>query len=365
MRRLVVGASAVMGILILLGVLADASENVADESPPEAAPESPPKAAAAATPTPVSLTRPLVLTYYFYWYDAATGGHLQESTLKHHPPQTPAAAWHSVAWHRKELADMAAAGIDVVLPVFWGSGSAEDRWSTEGLAVLATAWDQLRAEGVNPPKIGLFFDTTIIDQRNLTTGAGKAWFYQNFAEFFRRVPSRMWAAAAQGPIIFLFISNWTAAVDQTTFDYVYEHFTADFGVRPYMVREVSWDYPILRWEGKERVWDYQNPVVTENSYLWAGSIHGFVDRGGVAVVGPGYDDRHIPDRGGGRATERDDGRFYIEQFRKAIAARKSMLVIETWNELHEGSGISETREFGRKYIDLTRQLSAEYKASWR
>lgn len=355
-RKVMVGAVVVVGMLVILEAISDQAKNssIGGGVPSDAAP----------TPTPASLNRPLVLTYYFYWYDALTGGHLEEPTLRHHPPDGPAQNWYSEAWHKKELTDMVAAGIDVVLPVFWGSGNAEDKWSTEGLSALASAWDHLRTGGANPPRIGMFLDTTIVKQRDLTTENGRAWFYQNFREFFERIPRRMWSEVAGGPIIFLFTSDWAAAVDQSTFDYAYEHFQADFGVRPYIVREVSWDYPILRWERGERVRDYQHPIVTENSYLWAGSIHGFVDRGGVAVVGPGYDDRHIPSRGGGRLMERRDGQFYLEEFGKAIKAHKPLLVIETWNEFHEGSGISETREFGRQYIELTRRLADEYKASW-
>jgi hypothetical protein len=41
-----------------------------------------------------------------------------------------------------------------------------------------------------------------------------------------------------------------------------------------------------------------------------------------------------------------------------------MLAIETWNEFHEASGIAETKEYGRQYIDLTRQLTDKYRASF-
>ncbi|HEX2036597.1 MAG TPA: hypothetical protein VHS99_20635, partial [Chloroflexota bacterium] len=153
-----------------------------------------------------------------------------------------------------------------------------------------------------------------------------------------------------------------AAMDQTTFDFVYERFAADFGVRPYLVREVSWDYPILRWERGQRVWDRARPIATDNSYLWAASIHGYVDRGGVAAVGPGYDDHLIPGRGGGTIVDREGGAFYRRAFEAAIASGKPLLAIETWNEIHEGSGISQTVEFGRTYLDLTRRLAAAFHA---
>jgi len=38
-------------------------------------------------------------------------------------------------------------------------------------------------------------------------------------------------------------------------------------------------------------------------------------------------------------------------------------MIETWNELHEGTGISATKEYGRRYINFTAQNTAHWKAS--
>jgi hypothetical protein len=313
-----------------------------------------------ATPSPVPPERRLIMTFYFYWYDAITGGHLEEwSGLKQHLPEEPLPSWRNLDWHKKEFTDMAWAGIDVVLPVYWGFENPADAWSYEGLDVMAKAWVELREEGINPPDIGMFFDTTIINSRDLTTQEGKEYFYANFRDFFSRIPRDQWALINGRPVVFLFIANFAAAVNQTTFDYVYEQFEADFGVRPYIVREVSWDYRILRWEGDEAVRDYTRAIQTENSYLWAASIHGFVDWGGVAAIGPGFDDRGVPGRGG-TVTDREGGEFYCRHFEAAIASGKPLLVIETWNELHEGSGISETIEFGRQYLELTRELAEKF-----
>lgn len=51
----------------------------------------------------------------------------------------------------------------------------------------------------------------------------------------------------------------------------------------------------------------------------------------------------------------------FQNFGKAIESDKRMVVIETWNEIHEASGIGETVEYGRQYIDLTRALVDEFK----
>lgn len=312
----------------------------------------------AATPTPPS-GAPLLLTYYFYWYDSTTGGHLQPEVMRNHFPDTPAPTWRSVAWQEKQLADMASAGIDGALAVYWGFDRPQDEWSDAGLTVMAEAYRQLKQRGQAAPHIGMFLDTTIVAMRDLTSDSGKEWFYGNFKHFFSRVPRDEWQLVGGRPVAFLFTSDFTQAFNQATFDYVYQHFQADFGVRPYIVREVSWDHPFDSWFNGERNWNDSIGIVTDSSYLWAASIHGFVDRGGVAAVGPGFDDSLVPGRAG-TVTDRKNGDFYRSAFDSAIASGKSMIAIETWDEMHEASGICESLEYGRQYIDITRAEAGRF-----
>jgi len=51
------------------------------------------------------------------------------------------------------------AGIDIVLPVYWGD-SGNLTWSISGLKKLVEACQTLKSEGVNPPRIGMFYDTS-------------------------------------------------------------------------------------------------------------------------------------------------------------------------------------------------------------
>lgn len=308
--------------------------------------------------------RTLALTYYFYWYDSTTGAHLTESSgLPYHLPATPAPTWRQTAWHARQFSDMAAAGIDIALPVYWGADRPLDPWSIGGLPVMAQAWQQLTDAGKPTPKLGLFYDTTILSGRDLRTATDQAYFYQSIRDYFSRLPKTTWALVNGRPVIFLFLSDFVNGVDQSTFDYLYSHFEADFGVRPYIVRELSWDYAILRRVNGKPVRDFQQPITTDNAYLWGAAMHGYnpYAHGDVAAVGPGYDERKIPGRAG-FVQPRNNGAFYTTAFQQATASSKPMVVIETWNELHEGSGIEETVEFGRQYIDLTTQLLRDFRA---
>lgn len=171
-----------------------------------------------------------------------------QTTPSSHPPDAYLSnySWTEVAWHRRELLDMIAAGIDIALPVYWGS-SQEAYWSVPGLQNLVAAEQQLIGEGIAPPRIGMFYDTTALQQQSggakpdLTTPAGKALFYDMIADFYHLVPPDLWARVDGRPLIWLYTSEYVAAYNQGTFDYAAQHFQDDFGVAPYIIQEVSWD----------------------------------------------------------------------------------------------------------------------------
>src|SRR5207245_5122590 len=78
------------------------------------------------------ISKPTVLTYYYYWYDAATGSHLgPNQPLPTHPPPNPLPRRHNVSWHSRQLSALTPAGIDNALPGSRGSGRGGGR--TEGV----------------------------------------------------------------------------------------------------------------------------------------------------------------------------------------------------------------------------------------
>lgn len=76
------------------------------------------------------------------------------------------------------------------------------------------------------------------------------------------------------------------------------------------------------------------------------------------TVIPGYDDTKI--RKPGLKVERYDGQSYIIQWEAAIAANPDWILITSWNEWHEGSEIEPSVEDGRKYLELTRKMTARF-----
>ncbi len=302
----------------------------------------------------------LLVTYYFYWYDISTNAHITYAggadALTDHPVNMENFSYKNVSWHRQELLDMIDAGIDIVIPVYWGD-TRNLSWAVQGIEKLVEAWQFLKAEGIDPPKIGMFYDTTSLkyedslkepESPDLTTNFGKEFFYKLIRDFFSLVPPEMRARINGKPYVGLYSANWAEKHDQSTFDFADQRFSTDFGGNDlYIVREISW-----------------TNANSENIYAWGAALGGIKAYGTIAI-GPGYDDRVVP----GRTTpvrEREDGQFYIDNWNQALVRgaldnAMNIVLIETWNEFHEGTDIAHTREYGRQYIDLTAEYGARFK----
>jgi hypothetical protein len=308
---------------------------------------------------------PFVGTYYFFWYNHATGEHFRNpdgsDALVDHPPDPTGVSYLDPAWHRKELLDIMDAGIEMMLPVYWGAPAskvADFPWHHNGLPPLVAAAEALLAEGRVPPRIGLFYDTSSLAangnlaQRHvdLSTADGRAWLYVTIRDYYSLIPPRLWATLDGRPLVFLYTATAKAGSDDpSVFEYVRTHFAADFGgVRPYLVAERSW------------------PAEADNAYDWGAAFS--PKAAGVATLGPGYDDHAAPGRTSPR-IDREDGRLYSRRWEQLLALdpalRPAIALVETWNELHEGTDICETQEYGRRYIDLTRHYAAQWKAGAR
>jgi hypothetical protein len=309
----------------------------------------------------------IAVTYFFYWFDAAyfyaTRG--RTDTYRLNPVNHATMSFHDPAWYLKEFGDMQDAGIAAAPPVYWGEPGQYNRrvapapelnlFATQGLPPMVEALDTLRAAG-RPFKVGLFFDTTILNDEDLTTERGKTIFYTTIRDYFSKIPPAHWAALGGRPLVWLYDAQRVGNFDQSTFDHVYERFPQDFGgLAPHIVREHQWRHA--------RVPPPQPIIQTEGLYLWGAAPFGFNEDPifTVAQVGPGFCNTQF---GGGAnrfCVDREAGAYYRRQLEAALRQRRQILAVETWNELGEQSGILETLEEGRRYLDITR----EYVERWR
>jgi len=305
----------------------------------------------------------LVGTSYFYWYRWPNHGFWNDAehtddALTNHFIDPESVSMLSQDWHKGEAEDMLDAGIDMLWPVYWGHPGnfyyPSPTTYVTGLYPLQDALDGLQAEGRTPPKVGMFYDTSTlrndigqpgsIDGKvDLTTSAGKDFFYRTIRSFFCNVHPRHWACVDGRPILVLYTSGHAADYDETTFDFLDNQFAAEFnGLTPYIIRDVSWQVP------------------TDSSYRW-GAAHNEPYIYDIAAVGPGFDDSAVPDRFGSTRL-REDGDYYRWSWLQVLPSGVNMVHVETWNEMFEATEICESWEYGRQYIDLTAHYVSHFKA---
>jgi hypothetical protein len=296
----------------------------------------------------------LVMAYYYYWYDQDS---LSNPALTQHPPAEPVLDWRSVGWHERQLADMASAGVDVALAVYWGD---TDAWSVDGLKPMVEARERLLTAGLRPPAIGLFFDTNLYamlipdhpEVADWTTDDGQAMLAYQVGLFLDQVPpchraridnrvlAFFWRADTEDGDRFVF--------DDRTFSGLNDQIDWRYGERLHYALETSWI------DSAERL---GVEVGAADIYSWGAALNGPRFKGRTVAIGPGYDDRRIDGRPG-YLRERIDGATYSRDLRAGVMSGATWLLLETWNELWEGTAIAETAEAGRTYLGITARYTS-------
>ena len=311
----------------------------------------------------------LATTYYFYWHDFTDPDRRARSQGRFHSPTDPPHySFLLPETHAREFGDMLAAGLDFVLPVYWGepghpgrttASTAPHYWSTEGIPAMVEGEQRNEALGYPPLQIGMFYDTTIMANADLTTPAGREYFYVNVRDFYSRIPPRMWAAIDGKPIVWLYDTIWISRFDQSSIDYLSDRFAQDFGgLRLFVVRESQWQ--------ESKGFAVPTPVTSDGLYAWGAAPFGFNTSPEltVAQVGPGFKNTQYCTGGPERNcfdVDRQGGARYADQLQQALDTGRHLLAVETWNEFSEGTDVQETVETGRQYIDLTRKYVDQFK----
>jgi len=296
-----------------------------------------------------------VFTYFFYWYDTETKTHLgphgpslTDDPLTDEPPDTPAITWRGTAWFKNQIEDMIYAGVDVILPVYW-RGECCEWWSRPGINNLATALEEVRLSGKTPPAVAMFYDLTSAEDLDLTNKADQDIIYQDISFFYKSIPHAYWARTSDNrPIIWLW--SGVEKYKSSFFNFITEDFKNEFSEIPFIVFgnvSVSND-PEEELKGYDALapWNGQNPDSSSKQ---------------IFAISPGMDDRWILSRGNTTFIDRQNGDYYRQGWAKAILCKTPWVTIETWNEFHEATDIAETKQYGRKYLDITHELSPYFK----
>ncbi|HNR99044.1 MAG TPA: DUF5010 domain-containing protein [Planctomycetota bacterium] len=289
---------------------------------------------------------PLVATTFFYWYRHDTKEHFVNAdgsdALTDHPPIPEKVSYASADWWYAQLLLVKKAGIDAILPVYWGFPGDGGGWSKTGLAALARAEERLAREGKGPVPAGMFYDTSTLawntGNRRIDIAApeGERFFIRTILEFFALVPREFRLLRDGRPVVFLYSAGFHKGDNPNLFARTRAAFREEFGSDIYLVKEVSWPYP------------------ADACYAWGGALGLKLHQ--VASLGPGYDHSAVPGREP-LVVPRENGEFYRRQWERLLAlapARRPAIVhVETWNEYHEGTDVGPSTEYGATYMELT------------
>ncbi len=324
----------------------------------------------------------LTFTYYFYWYNYATGMGFSAPNCTSanilHPVNETGVSYLDPNWDVREFEDMIEAGIDVFLPDYWGNSS----WSIAGLPVMQTALDYLHSSNYNAanirnvtnpiPKVGLFFDTTsmenefhsydsqgnMITTADLTNAKCLEWFYGYIRDFFaqfnssriEQIPNADNASAPTAYIVWLYGANYFIHTGHAASNYCKARFLSEFNHTLVFIGTPDW---------------VQECPQIDGIYQWGTAINGCMDHSDspirIASIGAGMNNGNSTEGAVCGANEpvirvpRTPANFE-NNWTTAIADAPNWIVIETWNEIFEGTGICRTVEYGRYLYPNLRKL---------
>ena len=291
-----------------------------------------------------SASDPLVLAFYYTWFDDATWTYDKLSDL---PAQSYVSSDRSVMGRHIDQAK--AAGIDAFLVAWYGPNGNQTEPN------LAALLEEAAARGF---KIGILFETnspflggaeqvTAALRHALSVHANHPAFLRADGRpvvFFWR--TQMFGVGAWQEIRSQvdpgYSSMWIADGVDTSYLSVFDghHLYSNTWNPPAHLDAVNQKFAAQVSRARENRGVYK---------LW------------VATVMPGYNDVRI--RGGaGFAQDREGGAYYARSWQAAINSQPNWVVLTSFNEWPEGSYIEPSAAYGDAYLGLTAQWSQQFKS---
>ncbi len=245
---------------------------------------------------------------------------------------------------RRQLAAARAAGLDGFLVSWWGRESEEADAFAALLAPAAHAGLALAP----------YYEAGELWRRG---GPGVAADLEALLDRSRGAAA--WLRAGGAPVVFVYAAH---RVRPPVWEYVRRRLAAG-GRAVYLVGDAAgpgW----LPWFDALHVY---TPITflargrdVEREYRARAAAARAAGRPFVAAVAPGFDDRSI--RVPGTVVPRAGGATYEATWRAALAVEPAWVLVASWNEWHEGSEIEPSREYGTRYLELTRRWADVFRA---
>lgn len=301
--------------------------------------------AAHAAPASQSSSDPLVLAFYYTWFDEHTWTYDKLSDL----PAEPYVSRDRGVMGR-HIDQAKAAGIDAFL-VAWYGPSGESNQTEPNLVALL---DEAAARNF---KIGILFETDspFLGGTGAITGALQHALSVHAAHSaFLRVDGR--------PVIFFWrptlygVDAWRTIRSQ-----------ADPGYSSIWISEGVNTAYLAVFDGHHLYSNTWNPPadLTATNQKFANQVAAARSQQGaykfwVATVMPGYDDVRI--RGGGFARGREGGAYFERAWQAAMTSQANWIVINSFNEWPEGTYIEPSQAYGSHFLGLSAAWSQRFKA---
>jgi len=293
-----------------------------------------------------------ILATYRYDYQplppGREGGPPLLPTLVDQPPDGigPWFSADSVAWHKAMIRQARQASVDTILPVYRGDAAARRNWSRLGLLRLVEALKETKDERLSYPLVGMYLDASCLPQAgaaDLTTPAGKQMLWSMIAEFFDIVSDEFRAQFAFGAPVHsnllvvgppTGIENWDAA----TFDFCREAYRRAYGAALVILADEAWRDKAPNLDG------YCALAPTTGLSYGKDGPHPVIRLTPGGVLPAGIVPRH-------------DGQTYEQGWTRVLTSLPDYVIIDSFNDYASGSEIADSRQFGVRFLDITRQSS--------
>ncbi len=286
----------------------------------------------------------LVLAFYYAWYDQA----FWSKSLSDQPTQSyvstdPAAIERHVLWAKQ-------AGIDAFVQSWYGPQVENNQTEPNFAALLDIAAQHGFKAAVDFEVVSPFFhseaDVVAALQYLLSVHANHPAYL--------RIDGK--------PVVFFWrqgrfpVESWVAIRNQVdpgrTSIWIEEGVTLSHMEQfdGHHLYSVAWDaqpeQQLLKWSGWVRNWSAEHGAFR----YW------------VATVMPGYNDL-VTGRSDAFVRDRAGGDYYRRCWQGAIQSGADMVIITSFNEWLEGTQIEPSVTYGDFYLNLTRELADQYRAS--
>ena len=313
-----------------------------------------------------------VSAHFYYWYP------INADICTHHAPEGHFDR-NDVDWWKGELRNAQYAGVDVLTLMYWDA----HHYNPGALEVLVKAVREMDAAGEPHPKVAMHLDGIEhcanvtqqhpIESCDLTDPAaqeGVLTAFVNFFRFFREQGMLDLCFRHEGKLVaFVYRPEYgrvPAKADNSMIDLWHRGFREELGEELYVVLESAYYHSVYtedsEWPGTNTDMRCTN---ADNYFRWDAALAGpmLEERGEfpIATIGPGFDPRGQGKDGPLR--DRRHGYTFRNAFRQAIKWNAPWLVIETFNFFEEGTDITETKEFGRQYLDIAHEYARRLKSA--